>query len=734
MTVSIGRLMASAHTPVEHGAEFELNGRRGKVVEMRLTSSLVLWQEHVDKETGEVLPAISDTITHEQFRHYDLHGRLRIIRRPSASAAEGMRDRSHRTREEIRRMRWRFCFVSAAQHLIAKGELEENRAGFVARADHIVGLGLVYYNRYLAKEAGTGGKRGGAQVDLGTQSGAPKSAAHIFKWYRAHLQGGQNALFDEYIRSGNRHHRYTRVERDLVEAVIRGRLDEERCSIASIVSSVQAVFVVQNEAAARSNPPGEFLNCPGYDYIRDTIDAIAPLDHAIRTRGLKVAYRDMHALGVGVKTSRALERVEVDEYTFDLMVILNWLGVWDWLRPEERTMLGLDGSTRRVMLSAAIDVHTRCIVGMRISASETTSLLRETVEMILMDKTPIADAVGAHEPWNMHGRPEMIVLDRGPNYISDEVYDLLADLGITNLGAPAKKPWLRPFIERLFRTIHTGFAQRFSGRTFSNVVERGENDAAARASMTIDDFLHWLVRWIVDIYHNTPHKGLLGRTPAEAWAQAQSSSGLQAVSRDEMRRVFGIRRHRTLGPAGIRMMHIDYQTRELAKLFYAPPRKPKTFEVAWWPHDIGTISVKVGPDEWLPVTATDPMWIGKSFEDLMMIRHRMAGERDRSDAAKAHALAELDAAAYRAKALRGVLPATVTDETYERYEADFMRFMSTAESEFEAPEYADLFDGIIDLQADNHEASSPPLPGPTPPSSSQPATAWSPEDYSDLME
>ncbi|RGP36556.1 DDE-type integrase/transposase/recombinase [Pseudotabrizicola alkalilacus] len=533
--------------------------------------------------------------------------------------------------------------------------------------------------------------------------------------------------------SGNRACRYTDAERVLVRSVINRRLDEERCSITSILSSVHAVFKVHNENAARMNPPGQPLNTPGYDYIHATIDALAPIDHAIRTRGLSVAYRDMHGLGVGVEANRALARVEIDDYTFDLMVFLNAVGVWDWLRPGEREMLGLDGTARRVTMSAAIDVHTRCIVGMKISAGDTKSLLRDTVEMIFLDKAPIADAVGAHERWHMHGRPEMIVLDRGPNYITDETYDLLADLGITNLGAPAKKPWLRPFIERLFKTVHSGFAQRFSGRTFSNVVQRGENDAAARAFLTLDEFLQWLVRWILDIYHNTEHAGLLRRTPAEVWAQSQAVSQLQGVSREEMRRVFGIRRHRTLGPSGITMMHIRYQTDELARIFLAPPNRPKSLEVAWWPHDIGTISVKVAPDRWINVTAADPMWIGKSFDDLMMLRHSLAGERDRSDAVKARALAELDAAAYRSKALRGILPTIVTDKTYDHYEADFLRFMSTAERAFDAPEHVDLFDGIIDLSRADNTADSPPtltLPAPA----SQSATATSAEDNDDLME
>lgn len=333
---------------------------------------------------------------------------------------------------------------------------------------------------------------------------------------------------------------------------------------------------------------------------------------------------------------------------------------------------------------------------MRISASATTSLLRETVEMIFMDKSPLADAVGALSPWDQGGRPEMIVLDRGPNYVTDEVYDLLAALGITNLGAPAKKPWLRPFIERLFRTIHAGFLQRFSGRTFSDVVSKGENDAEGRASITIDEFLHWLVRWIVDIYHNTAHEGLGRRTPAEAWAQSQAACRLQSVSREEMRKVFGVRLERKLDRSGIRVMGINYQSDALANLFFSG-LAGDTFEVSWWQRDIGAILVKIAPDRWITVPAADPMWIGASLDDLRILKYQMTAQREVTDAIKAKALVEIMGASYRAKALRGLLPLTVTGENFTRLGAEFSRFMNTAERQFDRGESADLFDGTVEL-------------------------------------
>lgn len=69
--------------------------------------------------------------------------------------------------------------MSAAQDLIAKGELEESRAGFVQRRDHIIGLGLVYYQQYLAREAGTTDKRGGAR-SITARSQNRRSQSPIF--------------------------------------------------------------------------------------------------------------------------------------------------------------------------------------------------------------------------------------------------------------------------------------------------------------------------------------------------------------------------------------------------------------------------------------------------------------------------------------------------------------------------------------------------------------------------
>ncbi|MCB5412261.1 DDE-type integrase/transposase/recombinase [Pseudogemmobacter faecipullorum] len=455
------------------GTRFELNKRIGAVIEQRRNSVIVLWEEFVDPQTGEVFAPIAESLEAPVISDADLRGALRILYRPSVGGEKSGRPLFLRSDKEVARQKWRLCHVQAATLLIEQGLLKPTRASFVQNALLLLSKGDQIYREMLLRKAQGEKKRGGATITIGQQQRPPRSAAQVHKWYLSFKREGPAGLFDRYSRSGNRSDRYDPAIMAIVRSVINTRLDEERCTVASIVDSVQAACLLHYERHGRRGS----LKMPGYEFVHDLIDALAPIEHQIRRRGFAVAYKDMHSLGVGITTSRAFERVEIDEHSLDLMVILQGFGIWDWLTAEEREQLNLNGTASRVTISAAIDVHTRCIVAMRMSAGSTTTLARDTIEMLVQDKTPVADALGAHDPWDMYGRPEKIVFDRGPTYLTDELYDLLAELGIGYLGAPARKPWLRPFIERLFRTVHNGLVQRFSGRTFSDVVAKGENDA-----------------------------------------------------------------------------------------------------------------------------------------------------------------------------------------------------------------------------------------------------------------
>lgn len=79
----------------------------------------------------------------------------------------------------------------------------------------------------------------------------------------------------------------------------------------------------------------------------------------------------------------------------------------------------------------------------------------------------------------------------------------------------------------MFGTFATKLIPRLSGRTFSNTVERGDYDSVARAALNPEEFCSVLVRYIVDVYHRSPHSGLDGETPLDCWNRLVEKFGVQ---------------------------------------------------------------------------------------------------------------------------------------------------------------------------------------------------------------
>ena len=135
----------------------------------------------------------------------------------------------------------------------------------------------------------------------------------------------------------------------------------------------------------------------------------------------------------------------------------------------------------------------------------------------------------------------------------------VADLGATYEAPPAGVPKLRSRIERLFRTFGQQLAPMLIGRTFGNPVERGDYPSEQWASLTDDELAQIFTLFIVDIYHNTPHAGLKGETPANAWKRLSAEQGVTPPPDANHRRaVFGIPIARKLDRHGVRVFGINY--------------------------------------------------------------------------------------------------------------------------------------------------------------------------------
>lgn len=230
------------------------------------------------------------------------------------------------------------------------------------------------------------------------------------------------------------------------------------------------------------------------------------------------AMERMKPVSAGLSVSRPLERVETDECKINLLTIMAQSGLLGLFTREELEELGLDNKKDRWWLVFAIDGRTRMILGMQLTKNPTTSAAPECLRMTMSSKGEFADAVGALTPWTASGKCETLVADNGV-FKSARFTDSCANLGINVLRTIAGSPALRGMIERLFGTAAMKLFARLSGRTFSNVLERGDHPAEERACLATEDLCFALVRWIVDIYHNTPHEALGGRTPLQQWQE-----------------------------------------------------------------------------------------------------------------------------------------------------------------------------------------------------------------------
>ncbi|WP_333834671.1 transposase family protein [Rubrimonas sp.] len=384
--------------------------------------------------------------------------------------------------------------------------LDLEAEGLVVRTDESIEAALDQIElraRKLAKEAKSNGKRKyGGKKNEGSEIYSPRRLRHHVANYE---REGMRGLLSANHRSGAPRSPWgPETERLMMETVQKyGHIQQPTQK--DICEAVEDAFTVLNEGRAEKGLSP--LRCPSKSTIKRRITALPAFATKVRRRGLDAARKEFMPVGAGLEVSRLLERVEIDEWEVDLIALLMLFGVWDKLTYAEKDALGLKkGPGVRMWLSVAMDSYSRCILAMRLSRAPSIASALATLEMMLIEKKPWADAVGALTPWCMGGLPETVVTDAGGPYRSAEFRAALADLGITAMRATAGEARLRARIERFFGTVSTSLMPRLSGRTFSNIVQRGAYPSNQLAALNVEELSNVLVRWVVDIYHNSCHE------------------------------------------------------------------------------------------------------------------------------------------------------------------------------------------------------------------------------------
>ena len=514
------------------------------------------------------------------------------------------------SRKQRMRVVNRDALVQGFKELHAAGEVVRTEGSIAVNMGRICAAATPYLaenadlaaaDREAQARAGTGRRSMGGGISRVITPVHPRT---LLKWVRAEAEEGKAGLVDGMARRGNRMSRFSAEEDALLMASVRKSwLNPNRPTQVTTINDVKGAFEENARRLAEGLDP---LGIPRRQAVRRCIKSINQFHADVARLGVEEAVKRHRPVGGGLDVSRPLERVEMDEEKIDLMSILARHGLLPLFTEDELEAIGLTNKKARWWACLAIDCRTRIIPGLIVVNDPKSSAALSCLRMAVSDKGEFSDAVGAATPWVQFGGIEQVVTDNGAGFKAHAFTDACNDLGTTLERTIAGRPAMRGTVERVFGSLGQGLLPRLNGRTFSTVVERGEHPAEARACLGPEDLCYVLVRWIVDIYHNTPHEGLGGRTPLEQW-EADHREGnfpLHAAPDARSKRLaFGLRLSRMATKAGVTVLGVRYHSPELAS--HVIRNGPGLVDIRWDEEDIGAVEVCAG-EKWLEVPAVNP--------------------------------------------------------------------------------------------------------------------------------
>ncbi|MBB3149201.1 putative transposase [Phyllobacterium trifolii] len=432
------------------------------------------------------------------------------------------------------------------------------------------------------------GENGRCGAEVKTKS--PPSPTQLRKWLKKYEATDRDpiVLKFNYGKCGNR---TPRLEPEIVELIDKYAAEHSSRTRAkpSVIYTdlIAELEVINTERAQRGESK---LDEPSIRALQRAVDKLDPYLDYVGRNGEAAAKKKFYPVQGGVRARLPFERIEMDEWMVSLQTLMVNAGMWKKLTKEQKKK----AKRVRVWVSAAIDAATRCIIALRIlkTAPNYESAIA-TLRMAVSNKRAIAEAAGCQSSWDMEGTPRLVCVDTGASWYSDEFRMACSDLGIEVMYAPAGMPQFRARIERVFGTIHSQLIARFDGRTFANILAKGDYDAAAHAIMNIEQLERLMIRYIVDVYHNTGHSGLGEETPANAWKRLRKDWGVRpGPDADEIRHVFGTPMERLIQNEGIHCLGNWYRSPATHAMRRSMGSKQKQVMVRIDQLNVGEISVR----------------------------------------------------------------------------------------------------------------------------------------------
>lgn len=482
----------------------------------------------------------------------------------------------------------------------------------------------------------------------------------------------------------------------IMSARVREYLDSNRPTARGLHELMKGDFAKAN--ATREAAGLKPLEVPSLSTFQRAIRKLDPFHVVLARRGPSEARRKFKLAARREGAFRAGDRVAIDNWKTHIMTLQLPQSFWEKVPADLRDEVG----KARLHLCVAICEASKVILGVRLSLTATAEHAVKTLEMVCRDKTRIARAAGCETSWAHRLTPWSVCSDAGSEFNNAAFRAAVRDLGATDEIGPAKHPDVRPVIERFFRTIDVQLMQNFTGRTGSNVVDKGDYDPSKMASVTVEVLTKAIVCWIVDIYHNSPHGGLGGETPNDAWDRLEKAYGVIPAPQEEwMRSIFGLTIERRIGNRGLRFMGLHYRSKELLRIRMRVGQKPVVMRADF--SDLGALSVR-DPDDhakWFTVPceidAAAGMTAREWIEAATDLRRKHADAARLREPVVLNAIARIKAMGLAAAEAAGIGPTTADSSDVEKAEKTVFRnfLISRPIPDYDDPEGLDDPEGFV---------------------------------------
>lgn len=316
------------------------------------------------------------------------------------------------------------------------------------------------------------------------------------------------------------------------------------------------------------------LAAPSRTTVERRIARLDPVEKATRRAGPDAGRSLQSAGGVGPVVRAPLEQVQIDHTVVDVIVV------------DERHRLPIG----RPYVTVAIDVFSRCIVGLVVTLEAPSALsVGLCLAHMVTDKRAWLERIGAAVSWPMSGKPAELYLDNASEFKSEALRRGCEQHGVQLRYRPLGQPHYGGVVERVIGTMMEA-VHDLPGTTFSNPRKRGSYDSEKMAALTVRELERWLAL-AVSSYHGQLHRGM-GQTPAGRWkAGVEAHDAPTTVTNAEAFLIdFLPVIRRTLTRGGFTIDHVQYFSDAL-KPWIARREQLDRFVIRRDPRDLSRIWV-----------------------------------------------------------------------------------------------------------------------------------------------